>query len=165
MTEFPPPPGPPPSPLPPSIPAGAPGGYPGLWQPALVFLTAGLTAGAAAVFSALGGDAADVLALLALPTAPIAAGALVLLVFRLWRRRVREAWPSLAQCLLIAVAGVVLGVGGCGGFLLTLDASSAGTLSVVLGGVFVVGAAIVLGAGELLLIGIVRLILKKPGAR
>jgi hypothetical protein len=165
MTDFPSPPGTPPSPLPPSIPAGAPGGHPTLWRPALLFLAAGVTAGACAVYSGLGGSAGDALALLSVATAPIAAGAFVLLAFRLWRRRAREAWPSLAQCLLIAVAGVVLGVGGCGGFLLTLDASSAGTLSVVLGGVFVVGAAIVLGAGELLLIGIVRLILKKPGAR
>ena len=164
MTEFPPPPGPPPV-LPPSIPAGAPGGYPGLWQPALLFLAAGLTAVASGVYSELGGGAGDALALLALATAPIAAGALVLLVFRLWRRRAREAWPSVVQCLLLGVGGVALGIGGCGGFLLTLDASSAGATSVVLAGVFVVGAAVALGAGELLVIGIFRLILQRPGAR
>jgi hypothetical protein len=159
--------GPPPPSLPPSIPAGAPSGRPSLWQAGLIFLAAGLTAGGAcAGFASAGGrGGSDALAFLFIASVPVAAGAFALLVFRLWRRRAREAWPSLAQCLLMAVAGVVLGVGGCGGWAATMDTSALWPIAVALGAAFVIGAAFVVGAGELFLIGIVRLIMRRPGAR
>ena len=55
---------------------------------------------------------------------PFAAGAFALLVFRLWRRRVAESWPSLGQAALMAFAGAVLAVGGCGGWAATMDTSA-----------------------------------------
>jgi hypothetical protein len=64
----------------------------------------------------------------------------------------------------MAVAGVVLGIGGCAGFLTTME-STWDVPGMVLAAVFVVGAAVVIGAVELFLIGIARLMLKRPGAR
>ena len=157
----------PPSALPPSVPADAPAGYPSLWQAGLLFAAAGLTAGGAcAGFVSSGGrGGSEPFAFLFIASLPIAAGAFALLAFRLWRRRAREAWPGLAQCLLMAVAGVVLGIGGCGGWAATMDTSAMWPIAVALGAAFVVGVAMTVGAGELFLIGIVRLILKRPGAR
>jgi hypothetical protein len=154
-------------PPPPSRPADTPAGYPSLWQTGLLFAAAGLTAGGAcAGFISMGGRrGSDGLAFLFFASLPFAAGAFTLLVFRLWRRRAREAWPSLVQCLLMIVAGVVLGIGGCGGWAATMDASAMWPIAVVLGAAFVVGVAMTVGAGELFLIGIVRVIMGKPGAR
>ena len=152
---------------PPVLPAETPAGYPSIWQAALIFVAAGLTAGGAcAAFLSSGGrGGSDGLAFLFLASLPVAAGGFTLLVFRLWRRRAREAWPSLVQCLLMAVAGVVLGIGGCGGWAATMDTSALWPIAFVLGAAFVIGGAIAVGAGELFLIGIVRLIMRKPGAR
>ena len=166
MTEPNDPPGTPPSTLP-SVPADTPAGYPSLWQAGLLFAAAGLTAGGAcAGFLSTGGRGGnDALAFLFFASLPFASGAFALLVFRLWRRRAREAWPSLAQCLLMAVAGVVLGIGGCGGWAATMDTSAMWPIAMALAAFFVVGVAIAVGAGELFLIGIVRLIMGRPGAR
>jgi hypothetical protein len=152
---------------PPSLPADTPAGYPSHWQAALIFVAAGLTAGGAcAGFVSSGGrGGSEPFAFLFIASLPIAAGAFALLVFRLWRRRAREAWPSLAQCLLMAVAGVVLGIGGCGGWAATMDTSAMWPIAMALAASFVVGVAIAVGAGELFLIGIARLIMRKPGAR
>lgn len=167
MTEPTDPAGPPPSALPPSVPADAPAGYPSLWQAGLLFVAAGLTAGGACAgfLSTAGRGGNDALAFLFFASIPFAAGAFTLLLFRLWRRRAREAWPSLAQSLLMAVAGVVLGIGGCGGWAATMNTSAMWPIAIALAAAFVIGVAIVLGAGELFLIGIVRLIMGKPGAR
>jgi hypothetical protein len=152
--------------LPPSVPSDTPAGYPSLWQAALLFAAAGLTAGGAcAGFISSSGRGGGALSFLFFASIPFAAGAFALLVFRLWRRRAREAWPSLVQCLLMAVAGVILGIGGCGGWAATMDTSAMWPIAMALAAAFVVGVAIVLGAGELFLIGIVRLIMGKPGAR
>ena len=158
----------PPPAVPPSLPAGEPAGYPSLWQAALIFVAAGVTAGGACAgflsnLSGRGGS--DGLAFLFFASLPFAAGAFALLVFRLWRRRAREAWPSVAQCMLMAVAGVGLGIGGCGGWAATMDTSAMWPIAAVLGAVFIAGAAIAVGAGELFLVAIVRLIMGKPGAR
>ena len=166
MTEPTDPAGAPPS-APPALPADTPAGYPSLWQAALLFFAAGLTAGGACAgfLSAGGRGGSDGLAFLFIASLPVAAGAFALLVFRLWRRRAREAWPSLVQSLLMAVAGVVLGIGGCGGWAATMDTSALWPIAFVLGAAFVIGGAIAVGAGELFLIGIVRLIMGRPGAR
>ena len=152
---------------PPSLPADTPAGYPSLWQAALIFVAAGVTAGGAcAGFVSSGGrGGSEPFAFLFFASLPFAAGAFALLVFRLWRRRAREAWPSLAQCLLMAVAGVVLGIGGCGGWAATMDTSAMWPIAMALAASFVVGVAIAVGAGELFLIGIARLVMKRPGAR
>ena len=88
---------------------------------------------------------------------PFAAGAFALLVFRLWRRRVAESWPSLGQAALMALAGAVLAVGGCGGWLMTMEATALLPIAFTLGAVFVAGLALAVGAGELFLIAIARL--------
>ena len=161
-TTFPPPPG-----VPPSLPAGSPAGRPTVWQVALIFAAAGLLAGGACAKFLEHPNAArsDKWALLFVLSVPLAAAAFVLLAFRLWRRRRGEAWPGLAQCLLIGVAGAVLAVGGCGGFALTVESSALAALNMGLAAFFVIGVATVVGAGELFLIGIGRLIFKRPGAR
>lgn len=167
MTEPTDPAGTPPPALPPSVPAETPAGYPSLWQAGLLFVAAGLTAGGACAgfLSMSGRRGSDGLAFVFFASLPFAAGAFTLLVFRLWRRRAREAWPSLAQCLLMLVAGVVLGIGGCGGWAATMDTSAMWPIAMALAAAFVAGAAIAVGAGELFLIGIARLIMGKPGAR
>ena len=109
--------------------------------------------------------ASDVWSLLFVASVPFAAGAFALLVFRLWRRRVAEAWPSVGQALLMALAGGALAIGGCGGWAATMEASAIWPVAMALGAVFVIGSALVLGAGELFVIGIFRLIVKRPGAR
>jgi len=96
---------------------------------------------------------------------PFAAGALALLVFRLWRLRVAEAWPTLGQAALMAVAGAGLAVGGCGGWAVTMDASGLVAFSFALGAVFVVGLVLAVGSSELFVIALGRAILKRPGAR
>ncbi len=74
---------------------------------------------------------------------PFAAGAFALLVFRLWRRRVAESWPSLGQAALMALAGAALAVGGCGGWAMTMEASALLPIAFTLGAAFVAGT----GAG------------------
>ena len=96
---------------------------------------------------------------------PFAAGAFALLVFRLWRRRVAEAWPSLGQAALMGLAGAVLAVGGCGGWAMTMEASTLLPIAFALGAVFVAGLALAIGAGELFGIALLRLIFGRPGAR
>jgi hypothetical protein len=86
-------------------------------------------------------------------------------VFRLWRRRVAEAWPSVGQALLMGVAGVGLAVGGCGGWAMTMEVSEIWPVAMGLGALFVLGTALATGAGELFAIAILRLIFKRPGAR
>jgi hypothetical protein len=149
--------------VPPS--AAAPAGRPRIWQAAALFLAFGLIAGGscAAFMNKPNAAGADALSLLFVATVPFAAGAFTLLVFRLWRRRTAEHWPSLLQCTLISVAGLVLAVGGCGGWLATLEAP--GLMPIALGAAFVVGLALLTGAIELFAIGVARLILKRPGAR
>ena len=90
---------------------------------------------------------------------PFAAGAFALLVFRLWRRRVAESWPSLGQAALMVLAGAGLAVGGCGGFAMTMEASALLPIAVALGAVFVAGLALAIGAGELFLIAMARLMM------
>ena len=96
---------------------------------------------------------------------PFAAGAFALLVFRLWRRRVAESWPSLGQAALMGLAGAALAVGGCGGWAMTMEASALMPIAFTLGAAFVMGLALALGAGELFAITLVRLIFGRPGAR
>ena len=49
--------------------------------------------------------ASELWAFLFVASVPFAAGAFALLVFRLWRRRVAESWPSLGQAALMALGG------------------------------------------------------------
>jgi hypothetical protein len=171
MTDLPVPPQPaarfPPPPGPPAVPPGAPAGRPRVWQAALIFLALGsLAGGSCALFlQHPSGGSSDLYTLLFLLSIGPAAGAFALLVFRLWRRRHAEAWPSVAQAVLMAVAGGVLAAGGCGGWAFTMDTSALLPIAIGLFVVFVLGAAIAVGAGELFVISVFRLILKRPGAR
>jgi len=160
---------PPPSPTgpplvpdaPASMPPGTPARRPRIWQAALLFVACGALAGGSCTAS-LGGlsghtDTGDLWPFLFIVSTPVAAGAFALLVFRLWRRRAAESWPSLGQAALIALAGTVLTVGGCGGWAMTMDTSALQPVAFVLGGAFVLGMALVVGAGELFLIAMARL--------
>lgn len=130
-----------PLPVPPS--PAAPIGRPRIWQAAAMFLAFGLLAGGscAAFLNKPNGSAADAFSILFFATAPFAAGAFALLVFRVWRRRTAEHWPGLLQCTLISIAGLVLAVGGCGGWLATLEEPALLPIAIALGALFVVGLA------------------------
>ena len=155
---------PPPHALPPrglAVPPGPPhppAGRPRIWQAALLFLAFGLlAAGSCAAFLMnAGARNADALALVFAATVPIAAAALTLLLFRIVRRRYAESWPTLGQCLLIGVAGAVLAAGGCGVWAATMEAAF--PVSMLFGAAFVLGLAFAVGAGELFLIALGRLI-------
>ena len=166
MTEPPLPPPPPPAPLPVPPSPAMPVGRPRIWQAAAMFLAFGLLAGGScAAFINANMRGADGFAALFLLSVPLAAAAFSLLVFRVWRRRTVEHWPSLVQCLVIGLAGVVLAVGGCGAWALTMDAPGLMPVSIPFGALFVIGVAFGLGAVELFAVGVLRLILKRPGAR
>jgi hypothetical protein len=148
---------------PPSLPLGTPAGRPRIWQ-AVVLLAAfgGLAGGSCAAF--LSGNighpstVTELWSMLFVVSVPFAAGAFALLVFRLWRRRaVAEAWPSLGQAALLGLAGAGLAVGGCGGWAMTMEASTLLPIAFTLGAVFVAGLALAIGAGELFLIALARL--------
>jgi len=158
---FPPPPGPP------TVPPGTPAGRPRIWQAALIFLALGSAAGGscALFLQHPSGASSDLYSILFLLTIAPAAGAFALLVFRLWRRRQAEAWPSVAQAVLMAIAGSVLAAGGCGGWAIMVDTSALLPLGIALFVLFVVGLAFAVGAGELFVVGVIRLIFKRPGAR
>jgi hypothetical protein len=154
---------------PPTPPAGTPAGPPRIWQAALLFAAFGLVAGGSCAGFLSGmsthGTSSDVWSLLFVLAAPFAAGAFTLFVFRLWRRRVPESWPSLGQAALMGLAGAVLAVGGCGGWVMTMDATAFLPFAFTLGAAFVAGVALAIGAGELFAIAMVRLIFGRPGAR
>jgi hypothetical protein len=165
MTDLPVPPHFPAPPGAPIVPPGSAVGRPGIWQTALIVLALGTVAGGScAVFlQKPTGGSSDLYAFLFFASVIPAAGAIVLLVFRLWRRRQREAWPSVAQAVLMAVAGAVLAGGGCGGWAMTMEAFV--PLAIALFVLFVVGLVVAVGAGELFVISVCRLIFKRPGAR
>jgi hypothetical protein len=140
---------------------------PSLRQAATGFVAFGvLTGGSCATFLQRK-DAADanMWAILFVLTAPLAAGACALFVFRLWHRRQREVWPSPGQCLLMAAAGAALVFGGCSGFTLTLDVSALRLFNMAMGAVLVFGATLVAGASELFVFELIRQNLRSRGAR
>jgi hypothetical protein len=162
------PPGPSPAFPPPSIPPGTPAGRPRIWQAAVLFVAFGVIAGGscAAFLGGLSpGQSNDLWSFVFVASVPLAAGAFALLVFRLWRRRFAEAWPSVGQALLMGLAGAGLAIGGCGGWAMTMEATALLPVAFGLGALFVLGVALAVGAGELFVIGIFRLILQRPGAR
>ena len=172
MTETPdlPPPAPPVPPSmspPPSLPPGTPAGRPRIAQAALLFVAFAVIAGGscAAFLGELspGGASTDLWSFLFALSMPLAAGAFALLVFRLWRRRFAEAWPSLGQAALLLAAGTGLAIGGCGGFAAIMEASE--IVAMVLGAAFVAGMALAVGACELFAVALFRLIMGRPGAR
>jgi hypothetical protein len=132
-----------------------------------MFVAFGLLAGGscAAFLHRPSGPAADLFSILFFLTVPLAAGALTLLAFRLWRRRAAEAWPSLLQCVLMGMAGGVLAIGGCGGWVLTMDDTTLLPIAMPMAALFVAGLAFGMGAIELFAVGVVRLMLRRPGAR
>jgi hypothetical protein len=144
-----------------------PAGRPRVWQAALIFLALGSVAGGscALFMQHPSGASSDLYTALFLLTIGPAAGAFALLVFRLWRRRQREAWPSVAQTVLMGIAGGVLAAGGCGGWAVLADTSLLLPLAIALFVVFVLGLAFAIGAGELFVISVFRLIFRRPGAR
>ncbi len=147
---------------PPSLPPGTQVGRPRIWQAALLFIAFGVVAGgscAAFLSGDIGNPGAiqELWSILFVVSMPFAAGAFALLVFRLWRRRVAESWPSLGQAALMGLAGAGLAVGGCGGLAMTMEASALLPIAVALGAVFVAGLALAIGAGELFLIAMARL--------
>ena len=157
-----------PVPPPPTLPPGTPAGRPRIAQALLLFVAFGVIAGgscAAFLGGISPGGSNDLWSLLFVVTVPLAAGAFALLVFRLWRRRFAEAWPSVGQALLMGVAGVVLAIGGCGGWAMTMEAAEVWPIALALGALFVVGTALAGGAAELFGVAILRLIFRRPGAR
>jgi hypothetical protein len=147
------------------VPPGAPAGRPRLWQAVLLFLAFGGVAGGscAAYMARPNAPTADLWSLVFAASLPFGAAAFALLVFRLWRRRLAEAWPSLGQAALLLAAGTGLAVGGCGGWVVTMEAFW--PVAMFLGALFVIGVALAVGAGELFVIALGRVILKRPGAR
>jgi len=153
---------PPPPVTPASLPPGTPAGRPRIWQAALLLLALGSLAGgscAAFLSGNIGHPSAttELWSLLFVASVPFAAGAFALLVFRLWRRRQREDWPSVGQAVLMGIAGAVLAGGGCGGWAMTMDTSALMPVAVTLGAVFVAGLALAAGAVELFLVALARL--------
>ncbi len=140
---------------------GTPAGRPRIWQAALLLLAFGGVAGGscAAFLDRPNGGSADAWSLVFVATIPFAAGAFALLVFRLWRQRIPEAWPSLGQAALLLAAGTGLAIGGCGGFAVASNASEIWPVAMVLGAAFVAGTALAVGAGELFFVALARLIL------
>jgi hypothetical protein len=139
---------------------GTAAGRPRIWQ-AIVLLLAfgGLAGGSCAAFlTRPNGGSAGVWSFLFAVSVPLAAGAFALLVFRLWRRRIPEAWPSLGQAALLLAAGTGLAIGGCGGFAAASSAVEVWPVALVLGAAFVAGTALAVGAGELFFIALARLI-------
>ena len=122
---------PPPAVPPPHVPPGTPAGRPRIGQAVVLFLAFGVVAGGSCA-AFLGGmttgarGMGDLWSLVFVATVPFAAGAFALLVFRLWRRRVAEAWPSLGQAVLMALAGAVLAVGAGELFVIALFRLMAG---------------------------------------
>ena len=98
---------------PPSLPPGTPAGRPRIWQAAAAVrrLRPAWPAARAPRSCRRRPHArsapSDLWAFLFVASMPFAAGAFALLVFRLWRRRVAEAWPSLGQAALMGLAGAV----------------------------------------------------------
>jgi hypothetical protein len=163
MTETPdlPPPAPSMPAPPPPVPPGTPAGRPRIAQAALLFVAFGIIAGgscAAFLGELAPGRSNDLWSFVFVASVPLAAGAFALLVFRLWRRRFAEAWPSVGQALLMGVAGAALAVGGCGGFAMTMEATALVPIAFGLGALFVLGVALAVGAGELFFIALARLI-------
>lgn len=165
-----PPAGSPPPFVPPQVPPGTPAGRPRIWQAVVLLLAFGVVAGGSCA-AFLGGmttgarGMGDLWSLVFVASVPFAAGAFALLVFRLWRRRVAESWPSLGQAALMALAGAGLAVGGCGGGVMTMEASTLLPIAFTLGAAFVAGLALAVGAGELFVIALFRLMGGRPGAR
>lgn len=164
MTHTPvPPPGPPitpPAPLPPPVlPPGTPVGRPRIWQAIVLFLAfGGLAGGSCAAFlSRPSGGASEMWSLVFAASLPLGAGAFALLVFRLWRRRLAESWPTLGQAALMLGAGTGLAVGGCGGWAVTMEAFA--PIALPLGAAFIAGLALSVGAVELFFVALARLIL------
>jgi hypothetical protein len=161
--------------VPPSVPAspstlppGTPAGRPRIAQAALLCVAFGIIAGgscAAFLNQGSSGRSNDVWSFVFVASVPLAAGAFALLVFRLWRRRFAEAWPSVGQALLMGLAGAGLAVGGCGGWAMTMEATALLPVAFGLGALFVLGLALAVGAAELVGIAILRLIFGRPGAR
>jgi hypothetical protein len=149
------------------VPPGEPTGRPSVWQAAVIFVALGLAAAGscAAFLDQPSGGSSEAWSLVFVASVPLAAAALALLVFRLWRRRQREAWPSVAQAVLMALAGAILAGGGCGGWAMTVGVSVLLPLAVLLFVAFVVGLLVAIGAGELLVLSVFRLMFKRPGAR
>jgi hypothetical protein len=164
-----PPPAPPFRPAPAStLPPGIPAGRPRILQAAVLFVAFGVLAGGSCAAFLAGvspGGGNDLWSFLFVASVPLAAAAFALLVFRLWRRRYAEAWPSVGQSLLMGVAGAGLAVGGCGGWAMTMEATALLPVGLGLGALFVAGTALAVGAAELFGVAILRLIFKRPGAR
>jgi len=148
--------------MPPHVPPETPAGRPRIWQAVVLCLAFGVIAGGSCA-AFLGGmttgaqGMGDLWSIVFVASVPFAAGAFALLVFRLWRRRVAESWPSLGQAALMGLAGAVLALGGCGGWVMTMEASTLLPIAFTLGAAFVAGLALALGAGELFFIALARL--------
>ena len=143
-------------------------GGPAIRQLVVLFVSFGVIAGSScAAFAVVSGDGARskmtgvLAALLFAASMPVAAGAFALLVFRLWGRRDAEAWPSLEQAGLMAIAGAGLAFGGCGGFAMTSDATLLLPIAITFGAVFVAGLALAVGGGELGAMAMLRLIFRR----
>jgi hypothetical protein len=155
---------------PPPTPPGQPAGRPSVWQAAVIFAAlAVVAAGSCAAFlahpSGSSLSSSNAWGTTFLVSVPLAAGAFTLLVFRLWRRRVAEAWPSVGQAVLMGVAGAILAGGGCGGWTMTVGVSKLLPVGIALFVVFLIGLLLAIGAGELFVVALGRLIFKRPGAR
>ena len=147
---------------PPSLPPGTPAGRPRIWQ-AVAAVRRVRRPGRRLVrrvpVRRLGhaGRGQELWSFLFVASMPFAAGAFALLVFRLWRRRVAESWPSLGQAALMGLAGAGLAVGGCGGWADDDGRHRAPADRVRARRGVRRRAALALGAGELFLIAIARL--------
>jgi hypothetical protein len=63
-------------------------------------------------------------------------------------------WPLMIRGLVIAVCGVLLGIGGCLGFIATVDSSEA--LAFIGGGAFLIGVVTILAGGVMVIIGVFK---------
>jgi hypothetical protein len=141
-----------------------------IWHLALIAAAFGtIAAGSCATFLKYGPyPKGGPYALAFLASAVLAGGPLVLMLFRLWSRRQREAWPSGRQAALIGVPAAVLGVGGYIGCLLIIFARTPYRYWLLFVALIVassLGFVVVLGAVELSVIGAVRASRPRSGAR
>ena len=142
--------------------AGDAAGRPPVWQAVLIAAAfATLAAGSCAGFltyafeDPLGRD--ERYALLFLVSTVLAGGPLVLALFRVWRRRHGDAWPTVTQTGLIIIGGMVAAVAGYAGAIAMATVVPyrwrIEPLFYALIAVAAVGLAVVFGAVELLAVG------------
>jgi hypothetical protein len=140
---------------------------PRIWPVAVAFGVLGLLAGAVweQYSQYTHGSTADALGAVFVVIAPLAAFAFALLVFRVWRRRTPDAWPRMADVLVLGGSGIGLALGGWGMWTLLHQHDEWLPVAIGFGAVFLVGLTLAVGAVPLGVVAAVRAFLGRSDAR